>query len=63
MARKQSVADVERKRVFMAGVLAERDRVLKIINNTPQADLQDGRDLVVRTDIIRKVEYNDSENR
>lgn len=35
----------------------ERARVLAIIRDTPRAALDDGRDLVVRTDITRKVQH------
>lgn len=41
---------------FEAGVLAERERVLRILAEAPRASLNDGRGLIVRTDAIRKVE-------
>ncbi len=37
--------------------MISRQAVLDIINSAPRANLQDGRDLVVRTDIIRKVQH------
>lgn len=40
-----------------ASVQRERERVLAIVRDAPRAALNDGRDLVVRTDIIRKVQH------
>jgi hypothetical protein len=42
---------------FDFGVRAERQRVLQVLAGVPRAALDDGRDLVVRTDAVRKVEH------
>lgn len=43
--------------IIHLAVANERDRVLSIVLEAPRAALADGRDLVVRTDIIRKVQH------
>lgn len=45
--------------IHEAGVLQERERVLALTRNAIAAD-GDGRDLVVRADIIRKIENPDA---
>ncbi len=50
-----------RRRLAAAVVQLERERVLKILTAVPRAALDDGRDLVVRTDAIRKVHGADAE--
>lgn len=57
MAQPKQSHQVTRQRLIELGVQTERRRVLEIINEIPRASLHDGRDLVVRTDIIRKVQH------
>lgn len=43
-------------RHYKTGVEEERERILAVAKAAPRASREDGRDLVVRTDIIRKIE-------